>query len=97
MAAFTLPSVDRLNMSYCTSLCEILQELRLVDYSTNLIAATLSPSSLCCCFRMTPQVIRKICKELKLYTTPELNDILYLHFKGGIQARVYNMCTRTHT
>ena len=32
--------------------------------------------------RMTPEYIKKICKQLKLYATPELNDILYLHFKG---------------
>jgi hypothetical protein len=32
--------------------------------------------------RMTPAYIRKICKELKLYTTPYLNDVLYLHYKG---------------
>ena len=32
--------------------------------------------------RMTKQCLLKVCKELKLYRTLELNDVLYLHFKG---------------
>ena len=32
--------------------------------------------------RMTVDAIKKICKEHKGYSTPELNDILYLHFQG---------------
>ncbi|XP_063542078.1 uncharacterized protein LOC134750767 [Cydia strobilella] len=32
--------------------------------------------------QMTKAFIKKHCKENKLYTTPYLNDILYLHFKG---------------
>ncbi|XP_075262395.1 uncharacterized protein LOC142354019 [Convolutriloba macropyga] len=32
--------------------------------------------------RMTVPAIQKLCKEHKLYNTPELNDVLYLHFKG---------------
>ena len=31
---------------------------------------------------MTVDVIRKLCKEHKLYQTPHLNDTLYLHYKG---------------
>ena len=31
---------------------------------------------------LTPQFLRKICKEMKQYLTPELNDVLYLHYKG---------------
>lgn len=33
-------------------------------------------------FRMTKEAIRKHCKEKKLYMTPYLNDVLYLHYKG---------------
>lgn len=32
--------------------------------------------------RMTKRVLEAICKDLKLYRTPHLNDKLYLHFKG---------------
>ncbi|RZF41843.1 hypothetical protein LSTR_LSTR005305 [Laodelphax striatellus] len=32
--------------------------------------------------RMTKEAIRKHCKEHKLFLTPYLNDVLYLHFKG---------------
>ena len=32
--------------------------------------------------RMTVDAIKKICKEHKGYSTPALNDILYLHFQG---------------
>jgi hypothetical protein len=31
---------------------------------------------------MTPQWLAKHCKEQQMYKTPELNDKLYLHFKG---------------
>ncbi|KAJ3310310.1 Dynein assembly factor 1, axonemal [Boothiomyces sp. JEL0838] len=31
---------------------------------------------------MTLAYLKQLCKEQKVYQTPELNDILYLHFKG---------------
>lgn len=31
---------------------------------------------------LTKEWLRKFCREQKLYTTPYLNDKLYLHFKG---------------
>ena len=31
---------------------------------------------------MTPKALRKITEDLKQYRTPELNDLLYLHYKG---------------
>lgn len=32
--------------------------------------------------KLTKEYLRKHCKEHKLYLTPYLNDVLYLHFKG---------------
>jgi hypothetical protein len=31
---------------------------------------------------MTKEAIMRNCKEQKLYLTPHLNDVLYLHYKG---------------
>lgn len=33
---------------------------------------------------MTEEAIKKQCKEMKLYQTPHLNDVLYLHYKGNL-------------
>ncbi|OXU26770.1 hypothetical protein TSAR_000556, partial [Trichomalopsis sarcophagae] len=32
--------------------------------------------------RMSEDIIKKHCREHKLYETPSLNDVLYLHYKG---------------
>ena len=32
--------------------------------------------------RITKKYLRQLCKDMKQYTTPSLNDILYLHYKG---------------
>lgn len=32
--------------------------------------------------RITKKRILELCKKDKLYQTPELNDVLYLHYQG---------------
>lgn len=38
---------------------------------------------------MNPKALKSLCRELGLYTTPEVNDILYLHYKGW--AKIENL------
>uniref|UniRef100_A0A1B0EWF1 Dynein axonemal assembly factor 1 homolog n=1 Tax=Phlebotomus papatasi TaxID=29031 RepID=A0A1B0EWF1_PHLPP len=46
------------------------------------ITPTLQVSQLCSLYSMTPQVLRDLCKKNNLYLTPNLNDVLYLHYQG---------------
>jgi len=43
------------------------------------------------CFSMTTEAIQKHCKECKLYLTPHLNDVLYLHYKGIPNLTTFNI------
>ena len=36
---------------------------------------------------MTKEALKEVCKQLDLYSTPKLNDKLYLHFKGWDKVR----------
>lgn len=36
---------------------------------------------------MTPRELKRICRDLNLYSTPELNDKIYLHYKGEAAMR----------
>lgn len=39
-------------------------------------------------FRMSEEMLKKLCKKHKLYITPKLNDVLYLHYQGTYSGRV---------
>lgn len=39
-------------------------------------------------FRMNEEILKKLCKKHKLYITPKLNDVLYLHYQGTYSERV---------
>ena len=47
-----------------------------------------------CSFRLTPKFLRQHCKDLKLYLTPQLNDVLYLHYKGTSIKQVILKCIK---
>lgn len=38
---------------------------------------------------MTKETIRNLCKKNKLYVTPNLNDVLYLHYQGTAVVYIY--------
>eukprot|EP01083_Nonionella_stella_P078832 215966_1 len=39
--------------------------------------------------KITKDSLKKLCRELELYSVPELNDVLYLHYKG--YAKIENL------
>ena len=43
--------------------------------------------------RITREYLRNLCKKEKLYLTPELNEKLYLHFKGKY---IFNLKLKTN-
>ena len=43
---------------------------------------------------MTKDALKEVCKHLDLYSTPKLNDKLYLHFKGWDKVVAPSHCCR---
>jgi dynein assembly factor 1 len=56
------------------------RDLKIVSKSNNKLTVLLH--FLVIMVDMTKEAIAQMCKDLKLYRTPELNDKLYLHYKG---------------
>jgi hypothetical protein len=76
-----LPSVTQLLVVFRSSEFKIKYEsLKLcsaVDFGLRLSSLLIGLK-----MEMTKESLRRVCKEQKLYTTPAINDKLYLHYKG---------------
>ncbi len=66
--------VDSSSLLFCVCRASVLLRTRLVWLRSQIPV-----------MQMTKPGLKKLCRELKLYNTPELNDKLYLHYKGFVR------------